>query len=141
MEADIVRLFQNVKVDYPGFQFDLKQEQIECLASLMRGNHVFALLPSGYGKILIYTIFPLLMEQVRSLTILILIQESAFWESLNQKEESRGKSITICECILFFLYPNLFINDDMDHTCKNSNLGPAKNLISLRVIECSLCNV
>ena len=68
-DADVRQMYQQLKTNYPSFQFDLKQEQIDCLRSLLLGDHVFALLPTGYGKSLIYTIFPLLMEQVRSLTL------------------------------------------------------------------------
>ena len=42
------------------FNFDLTQrnEQVECLRHLMDAKNVFFLLPTGFGKSMIYTIFP-----------------------------------------------------------------------------------
>ena len=45
----VVQMFQTLKHKNPSFNFDLKQEQVECLSNLIQGNHVFALLPTGYG--------------------------------------------------------------------------------------------
>ena len=47
------------------FNIDIKDEQFECLQHLENGANVFAQLPTGFGKSLIYTLYPLYMEKVR----------------------------------------------------------------------------
>ena len=47
------------------FQFPLKDAQVECLNALLKGKDVFALLPTRYGKSMIYSLFPLIMQQVQ----------------------------------------------------------------------------
>lgn len=47
------------------FKIKLKQEQIECVDLLCSGNNVFCMLPTGYGKSLIYVTALAKIEQVR----------------------------------------------------------------------------
>ena len=65
-KIDVQRVYQSLKPDFPKFDFELKSKQVECLSNLIQGHHVLALLPTGYGKSMLYTLFPLLVEQVRS---------------------------------------------------------------------------
>lgn len=46
------------------FSIELKSEQMEIISAIMDGKDVFAQLPSGYGKSLIYTLLPLLMDEI-----------------------------------------------------------------------------
>lgn len=46
------------------FSIELKSEQMEIISAIMDGKDVFAQLPTGYGKSLIYTLLPLLMDEI-----------------------------------------------------------------------------
>ncbi|XP_048728852.1 probable ATP-dependent DNA helicase RecS isoform X2 [Ostrea edulis] len=46
------------------FPVKLKEEQIEILSAVFEGKDVFAQLPTGYGKSLIYTLIPLLLDKL-----------------------------------------------------------------------------
>ena len=43
----------------------LKDQQIQCIKFLVEGDHLCALLPTGFGKSLIYTLFPLVLQEVK----------------------------------------------------------------------------
>ena len=45
------------------FPFALKPLQTKCLVSMIKGDDVFGVLPTGYGKSLIYTVLPWLLKQ------------------------------------------------------------------------------
>ena len=49
---------------------DLKKEQMIVLQHLFQKQNVFALLLTGYGKSLIYTLFPLLKSKVHFLKVI-----------------------------------------------------------------------
>ena len=44
--------------------YALKEQQISCIKSICRGQNVFALLPTGYGKSDILALPPLVMDKV-----------------------------------------------------------------------------
>jgi superfamily II DNA helicase RecQ len=46
------------------FPVELKEEQCAILSAVFEGKDVFAQLPTGYGKSLIYTLIPLLMDRL-----------------------------------------------------------------------------
>ena len=46
-----------VAVEAAGYR-SLKEEQIEVIVNLVKGNDVFAVLPTSYGKILCYICLP-----------------------------------------------------------------------------------
>ena len=50
----------------------LKSEQVECLEHLLNSKNVFAMLPTGFGKSLIYTLFPLLQKKVHIYYLILL---------------------------------------------------------------------
>jgi hypothetical protein len=67
MAADLEILYEGVKILYPGFNIQLKKEQKEILQLLVRDKKsVFRVLPTGYGKSLLYTLPPLLLDQVQA---------------------------------------------------------------------------
>ncbi len=47
-----------------GLRYDLKNKQIECLQHNVTGKEVLALLPTGYGKTIIYSVLPSLSDVV-----------------------------------------------------------------------------
>ena len=59
------QLFAKVQRRYPLLQsFTLKKEQEEVPNELLNKKHVFSILPTGYGKTLIFSLFPLLLDVV-----------------------------------------------------------------------------
>ena len=52
---------QHVK---PVFGVDLKEEQADAITSICCGKHVLVVLPTGFGKSLIFTSLPLIMDKV-----------------------------------------------------------------------------
>ena len=56
-------LYEKVKIKY-GIDVDLKPEQEDALVSLLNQNDCLCVLPTGYGKSLIYTVLPLLWDEV-----------------------------------------------------------------------------
>ena len=51
----------------------LKEEQETAVKELLSGNDVLAILPTGFGKSMIYTIFALARQELRSATTYVLI--------------------------------------------------------------------
>jgi superfamily II DNA helicase RecQ len=45
-----------------GIPFDLKDKQIECLESIVCGRDTVGVLATGYGKSLIYTLLPTVLD-------------------------------------------------------------------------------
>jgi ATP-dependent DNA helicase RecQ len=63
-------------IEMQNILFELKENQIKCLELLTSGKDVFAVLPTGYGKSIIYTILPKvcdLLEEIRTNRIVIVI--------------------------------------------------------------------
>lgn len=50
-----------MKLGYPG---GLKEEQLAVVVAFLSGRDVFAVLPTGYGKSLIYACLPFIYEEV-----------------------------------------------------------------------------
>ena len=50
------------------FRFPLKEEQKNILTHLLRKEHVFAILPTGYGKSACFGLFGGLMDKVNEYT-------------------------------------------------------------------------
>ena len=51
----------------------LKEEQEKAVLELISANYILAILPTGFGKSMIYTIFALASEDVRSLKSCVLV--------------------------------------------------------------------
>ena len=45
----------------------LKEEQKCAIVNLCNKKNVFAILPTGYGKSIVYTVTPLILDEVRSI--------------------------------------------------------------------------
>ena len=71
----ILHLYSKVQVKYQ-FPEVLKEEQLETLQSLMNGEDTLAVLPTGYGKSLIYILLPLLYDEVGFILLFVLYQYS-----------------------------------------------------------------
>ena len=48
--------------DFLEFPYDLKDKQIECLQALFEGRDVCAVLCTGYGKSIVFQLYPFLMH-------------------------------------------------------------------------------
>ena len=59
--------------DHFKFVNDLKEEQVRILDALLVHKNVFTVLPTGFGKSLIFAVFPLLMDEVRTFSSELLI--------------------------------------------------------------------
>ena len=46
-----------------GITFQLKDKQIECLKNVVLGRDSVGILPTGYGKTLIYTLLPSILDE------------------------------------------------------------------------------
>ena len=58
-------LFANVKIKYLALeQYQLKDAQEEVLDALLDGKDAIVQLPTGYGKTLIYALYPLMLQVV-----------------------------------------------------------------------------
>ena len=64
MEEELHMLYDGIKFKY-SLPDKLKRQQIEAIVALMNGN-VFCVLPTGYGKSLLYCLPPLLLDKVCS---------------------------------------------------------------------------
>lgn len=58
-QFDVVLI--NALKDFPHVD-SVRREQKECLENLVQGKDVFAILPTGFGKSLVFQIFPRLMK-------------------------------------------------------------------------------
>ena len=56
-EDEIRSVLEGCLRDFPDIQ-TLRKEQEICLVNLARGKDVFAILPTGFGKSLIFQLFP-----------------------------------------------------------------------------------
>lgn len=53
-----------------GFDFELKEEQRTVVFDILEKKDVFALLPTGFGKSMTYTLVPLVADEVGTCTCL-----------------------------------------------------------------------
>ena len=60
-EAELTSILDNCLQDFPNIRALRKEQQI-CLVNLARGKDVFAILPTGFGKSLIFQLFPRLAK-------------------------------------------------------------------------------
>jgi replicative superfamily II helicase len=64
----VVEIFGQVKGRVPSLApFTLKEKQLEVLNHLTKGKDTLAVLPTGYGKTLIFAIYPLLCDAVSNI--------------------------------------------------------------------------
>jgi superfamily II DNA helicase RecQ len=63
LEDAFCRLKRKLKIN-----FDLKTCQKETIQSLLCFNDTFAILPTGYGKSFIFSIFPLLKDELEGVS-------------------------------------------------------------------------
>lgn len=64
---DAEQLFQELKKTKFNLDFSLKKEQITVLDALLERKDVIAILPTGFGKSMCYSLLPLMYDQVSTL--------------------------------------------------------------------------
>ena len=64
LERDRITVIVRVAAAEAGFQ-DLKPEQMQAILEFINGRDIFVLLPTGYGKSLIYRLLPLSLSKTR----------------------------------------------------------------------------
>jgi superfamily II DNA helicase RecQ len=52
----------NYAKNLAGITFSLKDKQLECIRNVLEGRDTISLLPTGYGKSLIYTLLPHVLD-------------------------------------------------------------------------------
>ena len=62
--ADLESIINNAIEHFPHVE-SLRDEQKICLKNLVEGKDVFAILPTGFGKSLIFQLFPRIMSIVK----------------------------------------------------------------------------
>ena len=67
MEGEIERAIE-VAMIKAGIS-ELKEKQTECLIRFLEGNDVFASLPTGYGKSLIYGLLPEAFNWIKGISL------------------------------------------------------------------------
>ena len=65
MQGKFCRFFNKIKKN-SGISFNLKEKQRVIIHLLAKKTNVLAVLPTGYGKSLIYAILPLLLDEVNN---------------------------------------------------------------------------
>ena len=58
-DDEIRNALSAVLLRYPTFPCHLKEKQVDAIASVLRNRDTFAILPTGYGKSLIYYLLPM----------------------------------------------------------------------------------
>ena len=56
--ADVIKLAKK----QCGIDFDLKEKQLKCMEAVVKGQDCIGILPTGYGKSLIYSLLPALLD-------------------------------------------------------------------------------
>ena len=64
LKRDCITAIVHVAAAEAGFQ-DLKPEQMQAILEFINGHDIFVLLPTGYGKSLIYGLLPLSLSECR----------------------------------------------------------------------------
>ena len=64
-DSQFTRIVNSCLKDFPNVK-ELRKEQRTCLINLARGKDVFAILPTGFGKSLIFQLFPRVVSALRS---------------------------------------------------------------------------
>lgn len=66
-DADVCVAYAKVRELYSDkLPESLKPQQLTCLVKLLNSKNVFAVLPTGFGKSLVYGVFPLLKDEIES---------------------------------------------------------------------------
>jgi len=60
----VVSLYERVKTKYR-LPDSMKEKQVDGIVSILNGNNTLCVLPTGYGKSLVFTLLPLLLDEVR----------------------------------------------------------------------------
>ena len=61
----VLSLFELVKTKYQ-LPESMKEKQVDAIVSILNGNNTMCVLPTGYGKSLVFTLLPLLLDEVSS---------------------------------------------------------------------------
>ena len=90
-ETEFNTVLENCLRDFPQVKV-LRKEQKACLLNLARGKDVFAILPTGFGKSLIFQLFPrvssaLCSSEVKPLSTIIVVFSVGF------SDERSGRAV------------------------------------------------
>ena len=60
----VIDLYQNLRLRFPNLPENVKDKQVDILFRIINNKHTFGILPTGFGKSLIYFIATLMLELV-----------------------------------------------------------------------------
>ena len=86
------------RTKFPPFNFKLNQ--LKCLSHLLDGHDVIGVLPTGFGKSLIYQLLPLILPQKRNRNILLVVAPLSSI-ILDQATILEERGITYSYCYIF----------------------------------------
>ena len=86
------------RTQFPPFNFKLNQ--LKCLSHLLDGHDVIGVLPTGFGKSLIYQLLPLILPQKRNRNILLVVSPLSSI-ILDQATILEERGITYSYCYIF----------------------------------------
>jgi superfamily II DNA helicase RecQ len=93
IRMNVQDLYQQVRLKY-NFNFDLKPEQGDAIKCILRKKHVFAILPTGFGKSLCFVLPPLMLDVMHPETQHISIIISPL-KSLMRDQTQRLKALGV----------------------------------------------
>ncbi|XP_057294694.1 uncharacterized protein LOC130623236 [Hydractinia symbiolongicarpus] len=127
---DVVRVFKRLNNVFEKYEklpsFILKPKQVQCFEYLGEGHHVIAVLPTGFGKSLIYQLLPDFVPERKAGNIVLVVSpltsiiedhqryEPLFEEDLNDASNSVfkiSKSIVAGKCKILFAHPESLLPD------------------------------
>ena len=89
-EDEIRSVLEGCLRDFPDIQ-TLRKEQEICLVNLARGKDVFAILPTGFGKSLIFQLFPRLAKSAMKLEMCSIVVVSPLVSVMRDQVEQLKK--------------------------------------------------
>ena len=106
------------KMDLKSIHF--KPKQIICWDYLLAGNDVIGVLPTGYGKSLIYQLLPYLFPSTKKNIIIVISPLNSIIEDQIKSLKSIGiEAGTIKIQDPLYSNPKLLVGEDDDDTCKS----------------------
>ena len=151
--ADLESIINNAIEHFPHVE-SLRDEQKICLKNLVEGKDVFAILPTGFGKSLIFQLFPRIMSIVKETvgvsvqTIIVVTPLVAMKDQVEQLERIARKATAIglgtkegmdehaakCgRCEIVYGSPESWLSKEWRTELQSGQLG--KNVVAIAIDE------
>jgi superfamily II DNA helicase RecQ len=90
----ILKSYKQLKQLHPHLPDRLREQQVQALVHLTNNKNVFAVLPTGFGKSLIYLLFPMLFDNIHSTKSAAVIISPLLAIMINQVDIWRKKGVS-----------------------------------------------